>query len=68
MNTSPTQAGLTAAWLLIAVLFSLVVALIAVLLRVKEEAPTTTVITSAAVAFAGTLALLLPTFNTVGLL
>ncbi|MEU9135537.1 hypothetical protein AB0D33_06140 [Streptomyces sp. NPDC048404] len=68
MNSSPTQPGVTALWLLVAVLFSLVVALVASLLKIKDGATATTVITSAAVAFAGTTALLLPTFNTVGLL
>ncbi|MCX4577709.1 hypothetical protein OHB41_31895 [Streptomyces sp. NBC_01571] len=68
MNTSPSQAGETVAWLLVAIQFSLLVAFSAVLLKIKEKATPTAAVTSAAVAFAGTLALLLPMFSTVGLL
>jgi hypothetical protein len=67
VNTSPTQAGVSVAWLLVAILFSLVVALVASLLKIKEGATVTTTVATAGVAFASTLTLFLLTFNAVGL-
>ncbi|AZQ37605.1 hypothetical protein EJ357_32560 [Streptomyces cyaneochromogenes] len=68
MNSSPSQSAFTAAWILVAVLLSLVVALIAVILKVAQGEGLTTALPSAAVAFAGTMALCLPTLTAAGLL
>ncbi|WP_367320627.1 hypothetical protein [Streptomyces sp. HUAS ZL42] len=68
MNPSPAQPALTAAWLLVAVLLSLVVALLAVILKVTQGEGLGAALPSAAVAFAGTMALCLPTFTAAGLL
>ncbi|MEV6485320.1 hypothetical protein [Streptomyces sp. NPDC051576] len=70
MNNSPTRPVATAAWLLVAVLFSLVVALLAMLLKVSDGQGMSlrAAVPTAAVAFAGTMALLVPTLSAVGLL
>jgi hypothetical protein len=68
MTNSPAQPAATAAWLLVAVLFSLVVALLAILLKVNEGERLGAALPSAAVAFAGSMALCVPTLTAVGLL
>lgn len=68
MNSAPTQPALTTAWLLVAVLLSVAVALVAVLLKVTQGERVSATLPSAAVAFAGTMALCLPSFTAAGLL
>ncbi|MFB7247540.1 hypothetical protein ACICHK_27990 [Streptomyces sp. AHU1] len=68
MNLSSAQLGVTAVWLLVAVLLAIIVALVASLLKIKEGAGVTAIVTSAAVAFGGAMGLLVVTFSAVGLL
>lgn len=53
-------AGPSVAWLLVAVLLSLVVALCAALLRTREEAETSTILASAAHAFGQSMTMCVP--------
>ncbi|WP_084427214.1 hypothetical protein [Kibdelosporangium aridum] len=57
-----------AVWLLVAVLFSLVIALSAALLKTKEGATTPKTISSSAIAFAGTMTLCMTVFGVTGLM
>lgn len=56
------------AWLLVAVLLSLVVSLAAAVLKVKDGANATATIRSAAIAFAGSMTLCVPIFQMADLL
>jgi hypothetical protein len=67
-NSTSPQPAPAAAWLLVAVLLSAVVALLAILLKINEGERLAATLPAAAIAFAGTMALCVPTFSAVGLL
>ena len=67
MGASP-QPAVTVAYALVAVLLSVVAALVAALLGVKDGHGATTVVRSAALAFAGSMAICIPAFTAVRLL
>lgn len=62
-NASPQPYGATLVWLLVAFLLSMVVALSAAILKTRDGAKVTAIITSAGVAFGSSLALCITTLT-----